>query len=647
MSPCRALIITLLAAAGVDAACSDGSCLGMEVMEDISAVSLLQTAMEVSRHTSTGGSKQAPSNAAQTVNMVKQQVEKAKEDIVKQAVKEEKAAIEHQKDVEEALENAAEDIKEEAVEKKSDAGKIVIAAKADIAAQAERLKDAVTEATQDEEALDPNATPTQTEEKGAIRAMGTAGIIGVVALTACLGSGIIYMQAKGSAEDSNLVQRCIGEFIGTFMLIFAVGCNVLVGDKTWGVLSIAATLMVSIYALAGVSGAHLNPSVTIAVCMIKKIEFSEAIAYICAQLAAAVIAAVSFIRLLDGDFALGPSEGYSIAQAGWAELLYTFMLVFVVLNSAASKIHGGKDQFYGLAIAFTVVAGGYGAGSISGGCFNPAVALGVALGKTALYYPAYAFFEILGSIMAVSLFRLCRPEDIPGAAETGDEEHPFISKVASEFIGTFILVLTVGLNVLGSSPAGALSIAAALLSMIYALGSVSGAHFNPAVTAAILASGRGLITTGTAAVYMCTQVLGGIAAAFTYAYLENGKTVPLAPKKDGALVGELIFTFLLCFVVLCVATVKQSSAHSQTFGLSIGFCVVAGGYSIGSLSGGSLNPAVSAGLAVSDCFMSKGPIANLFSYAAIEFMGGVIAAAAFYATHKDEYKSDDDEKMVK
>jgi aquaporin Z len=577
MLPRCALILVFLAFAGVDAECSDGSCSNVEGVEDTVAVSLLQTAMEVNKQ------KQDPAEVAQA------------------------------------------------------AGQAINAATSGINAQAESLKAAV------QGALNPAAVeapaPVVPEVKGALRTMGTASMIGVLVLTASLSLGVVCYQAKIS--EANLVQQCIGEFIGTFMLIFAVGCNVLVGDKTFGVLSIAATLMVSIYALAGVSGAHLNPAVTVAVCMIRKIELGDAIAYICTQLAAAVVAAVSFIRLLDGDFTLGPSEGFSIAQAGWAEMLYTFTLVFVVLNVAASKIHGGKDQFYGLAIAFTVVAGGYGAGSISGGCFNPAVALGVALGKSAMYFPAYAFFEILGSIMAVSLFRLCRPEDIPGAAESGDGDRPFISKLTSEFIGTFVLVLTVGLNVLGNSPAGAFSIAAALMCMIYALGSVSGAHFNPAVTAAILASGRGLLTTGTAAAYMCTQVLGGIAAAFTYAYLENGKTVPLAPKKDGALVGELVFTFLLCFVVLCVATVKQSAAHSQTFGLAIGFCVVAGGYSIGSLSGGSLNPAVSAGLAVSDFVMNKGPIANLFSYAAVEFMGGVVAAGVFYVTHKDEYTADE------
>merc|ERR1719436_1553047 len=92
-------------------------------------------------------------------------------------------------------------------------------------------------------------------------------------------------------------------------------------------------------------------------------------------------------------------------------------------------------------------------------------------------------FEFIGVLLAVVLFKLVRPEDFGGEKGTAAE-------LTSEFLGTFMLVLTVGLNVLAKSPAGAWSIAASLMCMIFALGNVSGAHFNPAVTVAILASGR-------------------------------------------------------------------------------------------------------------------------------------------------------------
>merc|ERR1712228_550123 len=96
-----------------------------------------------------------------------------------------------------------------------------------------------------------------------------------------------------------------------------------------------------------------------------------------------------------------------------------------------------------------------------------------------------------------------------------------------------ILVLTVGLNVLGRSPAAAFSIAASLMCMIYALGDVSGAQFNPAVTVAVLASGRDpAFTPAKAMQYIGVQLVGGISAAFTYALIYHGKTFPLGPSPD-------------------------------------------------------------------------------------------------------------------
>merc|ERR1719238_617747 len=132
------------------------------------------------------------------------------------------------------------------------------------------------------------------------------------------------------------------------------------------------------------------------------------------------------------------------------------------------------------------------------------------------------------------------------------------AKLLSEFLGTYMLVLTVGLNVLSGSAAGAFSIAASLMCMIFALGTVSGAHFNPAVTAAIIC--RGKISASEGVQYMIVQIIGGILAAFTYSSLMNGETFALKPPAytwSQVIVAELIFTFVLAFVVLSVATVKS------------------------------------------------------------------------------------------
>jgi len=266
-------------------------------------------------------------------------------------------------------------------------------------------------------------------------------------------------------------------------------------------------------------------------------------------------------------------------------MIYTFMLCFVVLNVAASKVHGGRNQFYGIAIGFVVVAGAYGAGSVSMGCFNPAVALAI---DTASFWigfkfgPMYMIFQLIGAVLAGVLFQICRPEEkddepleVDSKGEPVKPDYSLSSKLVSEFLGTYMLVLTVGLNVLGKSNAGAFSIAASLMCMIFALGTCSGAHFNPAVTVAIICRGACAAVEGLA--FIGTQIVAGILAAFTYAAIHNGNTFQLNPGTYSwtqVALAEFVFTFVLCFVVLSVATVK--SPLSQYFGFAIGMCVTVG-----------------------------------------------------------------------
>merc|ERR1719407_20709 len=97
--------------------------------------------------------------------------------------------------------------------------------------------------------------------------------------------------------------------------------------------------------------------------------------------------------------------------------------------------------------------------------------------------------------------------------------HSNLARFVSEFVGTFFLVLTIGCNVLTGSVGAAISIGSMLMIMIYALGSVSGAHFNPAVTVAVLLAGRGKIGIFDAPIYMVCQILGGICGALLYSHI--------------------------------------------------------------------------------------------------------------------------------
>jgi len=435
-------------------------------------------------------------------------------------------------------------------------------------------------------------------------------------------------------EDSGAA-KYVAEFVGTYLLVFTVGCNVLSGSPTWAATSIACVLMVSIYALGGVSGANFNPAVSVTLGLSNKLDWKEVGIYSVVQIIAGICAGLSYGALFFKVFNLEPQAGFGWWEAALAEVLYTFMLCFVVLNVATAKKNAG-NQFFGLAIGFVIIAGGYAAGGISGGAFNPAVALGIDVSSAGLGFGwgfAYTGYELIGAALAAAMFRVVRPDEFGGEAE-----YSLGTKLVSEFIGTFYLVLTVGLNVLGKSPAPVWSIAASLMCMIYALGNCSGAHFNPAVTLALLASGRDIIPATEALAYMGVQILGGICAAYMYAAMHHGATFALAPGAGfnfgHAAVAEIIFTFVLCYVVLCVASVKEPS--KDMFGLAIASCVTAGGYAIGAVSGGSLNPAVSFGISSAN-IINEGKFYNCLIYSAYEFVGAGLAAGVFHATHPSEY----------
>jgi aquaporin Z len=200
-------------------------------------------------------------------------------------------------------------------------------------------------------------------------------------------------------------------------------------------------------------------------------------------------------------------------------------------------------------------------------------------------------------------------------------------KLVVEFIGTFFLVLTVGQTVIGPGDAGSmapLAIGSALMVMIYAGGHISGGHYNPAVTLAVWL--RGKCTSAEAPAYMVVQIVGGILAALIVLFLKGkGAQVSAgAPQMLPALLAEFLFTFALCYVVLNAATAKGTAGNSF-YGLAIGFTVLVGAYSVGSISGGAFNPAVAVGITV----MGLSSPANIWIFLLADFAGGAAAAFVF------------------
>jgi aquaporin Z len=179
------------------------------------------------------------------------------------------------------------------------------------------------------------------------------------------------------------MKKYLVEFISTFFLVFTIGMTVIApGAGNLAPFAIAAVLMVMIYAGGHVSGAHYNPAVTIAVWLRGKCPASDIAPYLAVQLGGAALASFAVKALKTGFVTkaaeLGGPMTPEVLPALLAEFLFTFALVWVILNVATAKSTAG-NSYYGAAIAFTVLAGALAVGGISGGAFNPAVALGLCL----------------------------------------------------------------------------------------------------------------------------------------------------------------------------------------------------------------------------------------------------------------------------
>lgn len=208
--------------------------------------------------------------------------------------------------------------------------------------------------------------------------------------------------------------KYLTEFIGTFFLVLTIGCCV-IGGANPAPLAIGSILAVMIFAGGHVSGGHYNPAVTLAVTMRGRCSPADAVPYVISQIAAAVVAALTVRFLMPAEKLAAQTAidlSATVSQALLAEALFTFALCYVVLNVATAKANA-NNSFYGLAIGFTVLAGAFSVGGISGGAFNPAVAVGIALlGLTSMSNIwIYLLADLAGGALAAIVFKIINPED--------------------------------------------------------------------------------------------------------------------------------------------------------------------------------------------------------------------------------------------
>lgn len=209
-------------------------------------------------------------------------------------------------------------------------------------------------------------------------------------------------------------------------------------------------------------------------------------------------------------------------------------------------------------------------------------------------------------------------------------------KLIAEFVGTFIFLLTIALIVPQNSQFAPLVIGSVLMCMVYMGGHVSGAHYNPAVSLAVML--RGKMSSSDMLTYWGTQIVAGILGFLVGGWI-TGTTNGIAPGQDvdlaKSLIVEILFTFALCSVVLNVATAKGTSGNSF-YGLAIGFTIVIAAFAGGGISGGAFNPAVGIGATVAHAAMGSGGWSDLWLYIAGPLIGAILAAIVFKMMVEDQ-----------
>lgn len=214
-----------------------------------------------------------------------------------------------------------------------------------------------------------------------------------------------FMTSK--TNNSGALRRYVVEFVGTFYLLMSIAMAVSIGLEKFAPIAVAAVLMGMIYAGRHISGAHFNPAVTVAVYLRGKLHAGDILPYLVAQFLGGVLAVMLsgfFLQSMGADEPT-PKE-LDIVPSMIAELLGTIALVYVFLNVITSKATEG-NSYFGLAIAITVCGCAYTFSGLSGGAFNPAVALGLTMaGYTSWSFIwVYILANFAGGALAAFLFQ--------------------------------------------------------------------------------------------------------------------------------------------------------------------------------------------------------------------------------------------------
>jgi len=200
------------------------------------------------------------------------------------------------------------------------------------------------------------------------------------------------------------MKKYLIEFIGTFFLVLIIA---LTGNP----IAIGLGLAALVYMGGYISGAQYNPAVTLAIWLTKKMDGKTALGYVCIQMVAAITASAVYFFIRGTKFIPQPGVGVGFPAAVLVEIIFTFLLASVVLHTAATEKTKGND-YYGLAIGVTVLAGAFAGGSISGAAFNPAVGLGplffdiTNLASYGTNIALYSIGPLIGAGIAAAVYKI-------------------------------------------------------------------------------------------------------------------------------------------------------------------------------------------------------------------------------------------------
>ena len=212
--------------------------------------------------------------------------------------------------------------------------------------------------------------------------------------------------------------RFFAEFLGTFIMVFAGTGAIVVNEISGGIvthvgvaLTFGLVVAAMIYTFGDVSGAHLNPAVSISFAVARRFPFADLPGYISAQLLGALAASGTLKLLFPTSQSLGitlPSG--SISQSFLLEIILTAILMLTILSVS----HGAREKGITAAIAIGSVVGleAMFAGPICGASMNPARSLGPALVSGNFQHIwLYVFSTILGALIAIPLFKITRKSE--------------------------------------------------------------------------------------------------------------------------------------------------------------------------------------------------------------------------------------------